>query len=96
MSGKQEFIRLGMFDDVEVSMMAHTIAGSNQAKFSVGGTSNGHVVKHITFTGKSAPRRQLASPRGQRTAGRHDRSERSEHPGARPSGTITTSGSTVS
>ena len=54
MSGKQEFIRLGMFDDVEVSMMAHTIAGSNQAKFSVGGTSNGHVVKHITFTGKSA------------------------------------------
>ena len=54
MSGKQEFIRLGAFDDVDMAMMVHTSAGCNDAKFSVGGTSNGHLVKHVTFMGRAA------------------------------------------
>ena len=54
MSGKQEFIRLGAFDDVDMAMMVHTSASARDARFSVGGTSNGHLVKHVTFLGKAA------------------------------------------
>jgi metal-dependent amidase/aminoacylase/carboxypeptidase family protein len=54
MSGKQEFIRLGVFDDVDMAMMVHTSASARDARFSVGGTSNGHLVKHVTFLGKAA------------------------------------------
>ena len=54
MGGKQEFIRLGAFDDVDMAMMVHTSSSSEDAKFAVGGTSNGHVVKYINFTGKAA------------------------------------------
>ncbi|HAL48714.1 MAG TPA: amidohydrolase, partial [Dehalococcoidia bacterium] len=55
MAGKQEFIRLGAFDDVDMAMMVHT-SSSNQetAKFALGGTSNGHVVKYVRFIGKAA------------------------------------------
>ena len=53
MSGKQEFIQLGAFDDVDMAMMTHTSASAEDAKFSVGGTSNGHVVKYVTFIGKA-------------------------------------------
>ena len=54
MSGKQEFIRLGAFDDVDMAMMVHTSASAAEKKFSVGGTSNGHVVKLVRFIGKAA------------------------------------------
>ena len=54
LGGKQEFIRLGAFDDVDMAMMVHTSASPNEAKFSAGGTSNGHLVKHVTFRGKAA------------------------------------------
>jgi amidohydrolase len=55
MAGKQEFIRLGAFDDVDMAMMVHTSSSSvEDGKFAVGGTSNGHVVKYIRYTGKSA------------------------------------------
>lgn len=55
MAGKQEFIRLGAFDDVDMAMMVHTASSSAEdAKFAVGGTSNGHVVKYVRFLGKSA------------------------------------------
>ncbi len=55
MAGKQEFIRLGAFDDVDMAMMVHTASASaEEGKFAVGGSSNGHVVKYIRFTGKSA------------------------------------------
>ena len=53
LAGKQEFIRLGAFDDVDMAMMVHTSAGRNDARFSVGGTSNGHMVKHVTFLGRA-------------------------------------------
>ena len=54
MAGKQEFIRLGAFDDVDMAMMVHTSASPDDAKFSLGGTSNGHVVKFVKFIGKAA------------------------------------------
>ena len=54
LSGKQEFIRLGAFDDVDMAMMVHTSAASADGSFSVGGTSNGHMVKHVEFIGRAA------------------------------------------
>ncbi len=55
MSGKQEFVRLGAFDDVDMAMMVHTASESQESRlFSVGGTSNGHVVKYVKFIGKAS------------------------------------------
>lgn len=54
MAGKQEFIRLGAFDDVDMAMMVHTASTPEDGKFAVGGTSNGHVVKYVRFIGKAA------------------------------------------
>ncbi|MGE3541313.1 MAG: amidohydrolase [Candidatus Tectimicrobiota bacterium] len=55
MAGKQELIRLGAFDDVDMAMMVHTASGAAEsAKFALGGTSNGHVVKFVRFLGTSA------------------------------------------
>lgn len=54
MSGKQEFIRLGAFDDVDMAMMVHTSSTPEDKKFAIGGTSNGHVVKYVNFIGKAA------------------------------------------
>ena len=54
MSGKQEFIRLGAFDDVDMAMMAHTSASPEDGKFAVGGTSNGHVAKYVRFVGRAS------------------------------------------
>ena len=54
LSGKQEFIRLGAFDDVDMAMMVHTSASSADGKFSIGGTSNGHLVKYVNFIGRAA------------------------------------------
>ena len=55
MAGKQELIRLGVFDDVDMAMMVHTTAISGDSKFSGGGTSNGHLVKHVSFVGSRQP-----------------------------------------
>ncbi|MBI2886590.1 MAG: amidohydrolase [Chloroflexi bacterium] len=54
MAGKQEFIRVGVFDDVDMAMMVHTTSRAEDRKFAVGGTSNGHVVKFIQFIGRAA------------------------------------------
>ena len=55
MAGKQEFIRLGAFDDIDMAMMVHTASTSQEStKFAVGGTSNGHVVKYVRFIGEAA------------------------------------------
>jgi hypothetical protein len=54
MAGKQEFIRLGAFDDVDMAMMVHTTSRPDDGQFAVGGTSNGHVVKYIRFIGRAA------------------------------------------
>ena len=54
MAGKQELIRLGAFDDVDMAMMVHTSASAEDSKFSVGGTSNGHLVKLVSFIGRAS------------------------------------------
>ena len=52
MGGKQEFIKLGIFDDVDMAMICHTMA--DDFDLAVGGTSNGHVVKFVQYTGRGA------------------------------------------
>ena len=54
MAGKQELVRLGAFDDVQMAMMVHTSASPADTSFSLGGTSNGHLVKYVRFIGKAA------------------------------------------
>ena len=54
LGGKQELIRLGEFDDVDMAMMCHTASDMGERKFAVGGTSNGHVVKYVQFTGRGS------------------------------------------
>ena len=54
MAGKQELIRLGAFDDVDMAMMVHTAGSLGDGRFVLGGTSNGHLVKYINFIGRAA------------------------------------------
>ena len=54
MGGKQELIRLGQFDDVDIAMMCHTASDMGERKFAIGGTSNGHVVKYVRYKGVGA------------------------------------------
>ena len=54
LGGKQELIRLGEFDDVDIAMMCHTASDMGERKFAMGGTSNGHVVKFVRYTGRGA------------------------------------------
>ena len=49
LGGKQEMIKLGAFDDVDIAMMTHTTP--RKIKFSYGGTDNGLVAKFIEFKG---------------------------------------------
>lgn len=52
--GKQEFIRLGVLDDVDMGMMIHSHAGIEDRKFLLSCDSSGFVGKIIKFTGKEA------------------------------------------
>ncbi len=54
LGGKQELIRLGKFDDVDIAMMCHTASDMGERKFAMGGTSNGHVVKFVRYPGVGA------------------------------------------
>ena len=54
LGGKQELIRLGEFDDIDIAMMCHTASDMGERKFAMGGTSNGHVVKFVKYTGVGA------------------------------------------
>ncbi|MDA0263725.1 MAG: amidohydrolase [Chloroflexi bacterium] len=54
LGGKQELIRLGEFDDVDIAMMCHTASDMGERRFAMGGTSNGHVVKFVKYTGRGA------------------------------------------
>lgn len=54
LSGKQEMMRLGTFDDVDMAMMMHTASGDGSPRITVGGTSNAHIVHHVRFIGRSA------------------------------------------
>lgn len=54
LAGKQELIRLGVFDDIDMAMMTHIFSMPGGSKVGMGGTSNGMVAKHIAFIGRSA------------------------------------------
>ena len=54
MSGKQEMMRHGTFDDIDMAMMMHTAAGDGSPRITVGGTSNAHMVHHVRFIGRSS------------------------------------------
>ncbi|MBI2872441.1 MAG: amidohydrolase [Chloroflexi bacterium] len=54
LGGKQELVRLGEFDDVDMAMMCHTSSNMSGKSVEVGGTSNGHVVKYVQFIGRGA------------------------------------------
>jgi amidohydrolase len=52
--GKQEFIRLGVLDDVDMGMMIHSHAGIEDRKFLLACDSSGFVGKIVKFIGKEA------------------------------------------
>jgi amidohydrolase len=52
LGGKQELIKLGAFDDVDIAMMTHSSGEANVRKLALGGTNNGHVIKNIQYLGK--------------------------------------------
>ena len=54
LGGKQELIKLGHFDDVDMAMMCHTASDMGERRFAMGGTSNGHVVKFVRYIGVGA------------------------------------------
>ena len=54
LGGKQEMLRLGCFDDVDLAMMVHVSSNPDDRKFAVGGTLNGFVVKHVQYRGRPA------------------------------------------
>ncbi len=53
MGGKQELIKLGEFDDVDVAMMFHGSANP-EAKVLVSGNTNGFIGKTVKYIGKQA------------------------------------------
>ncbi len=52
--GKQELIRLGEFDDIDMAMMVHAQGGAPENSAFIGGGSLGFVAKTIDFIGKAA------------------------------------------
>ena len=54
MSGKQELIRIGSFDDIDSAMLSHATTNPEDKDLSIGGTSLGHVVKYVEFHGRAS------------------------------------------
>ncbi|MDP2791514.1 MAG: amidohydrolase [Rectinemataceae bacterium] len=54
LSGKQEMIRLGVFDDASVVLKYHSMADSPARKATVNGTLNGFMAKRAEFIGQAA------------------------------------------
>ena len=52
--GKQEFVKLGALDGVDIAMMTHTSNFDGEKILSAGGTNNGTVSKSIKFKGKAS------------------------------------------
>ncbi len=51
--GKQEFIKLGFFNDVDIAMLTHT-GGETAGTIGVGGSNNGMIGKTVTYIGRAA------------------------------------------
>lgn len=54
LSGKQEMIKKGVFDDIDLAMLVHTSTGNGSNSIHIGGTSNAHIAHHVKFLGRSA------------------------------------------
>ncbi len=54
LSGKQEFIRLGLFDDIDAAIMLHAQPNSEEASIHIYGTGNGFELKDVHCKGKTA------------------------------------------
>jgi amidohydrolase len=54
LGGKPELLRLGHFDDVDLSMMIHTTPRPEEGKAGVPASNNGCVVKTVRYVGKAA------------------------------------------
>lgn len=54
LGGKQEFIRLGKMNNVDMTVKHHSGSGKLQRKVEVAGTNNGFVGKAIRYVGKEA------------------------------------------
>ncbi|MGI5835457.1 MAG: amidohydrolase [Chloroflexota bacterium] len=54
LAGKQELIRLGEFDDVDITMLTHLTTRKEERRLSNLESSNGCVVKQVQFIGKAA------------------------------------------
>lgn len=51
--GKQEFIKLGFLNDVDIAMLTHT-GGETAGTFGIGGSNNGMIGKTVQYVGKAA------------------------------------------
>ncbi len=54
LGGKPELLRLGHFDDVDLSMMIHGTARTEDGKAGVPASNNGCIVKTVRYIGKAA------------------------------------------
>ena len=54
LGGKQEFIRLGKFDDVDLAVTDHSNGGTPEKKAEVGGSMNGFIGKMVQYRGREA------------------------------------------
>ncbi len=54
LGGKPELIRLGEFDDVDITMMCHTTSAREENKLCMSGTNNGTLAKMVQFIGRAA------------------------------------------
>ncbi|MEG2669033.1 MAG: amidohydrolase, partial [Oscillospiraceae bacterium] len=54
LSGKQELIRIGAFNDIDIAIMIHSEAGTPEPNIFLNGSSLGFIAKNIEFYGKSA------------------------------------------
>ncbi len=54
MGGKQEFIKLGVFDDVDMAMICHTATDEGKFSLGLGGTSTANVLKLVEYYGRGA------------------------------------------
>jgi amidohydrolase len=52
--GKQELIRTGVFDNIDMAMMVHASGDTPENEIFVGGTTLGFVAKSVEFIGKAA------------------------------------------
>jgi amidohydrolase len=54
LAGKQELLRVGALDDVDMAMMVHASSNPDEGRLGVGGTTNGMLAKFIRYVGRAS------------------------------------------